>query len=524
VSAAQEDAPWPRVRNVIDALVSGLKTGRFIEEALESLCVELGASSAWSTLETKGHGPLHRSRTASFQGVSPAVLAQHVTEVLERVQSKRVTTAGRVPYDEVGSYVAVPLWSEPDQGAQAREFVGAMYLEFRGDQGTRAETLAFVESVATLLGGMIAQQTRIEATSEDLLVERATDRHESYLELDQVLAPESMCGIRDELRAAMGSGASIMILGESGTGKTQLGTAFARATRQEPIVRATLGMADDLNTITSELFGHERGAFSGAVSKRTGLVEHADGGTLILDEVLNLPPNAQKLLLDFTQFGLYRPLGYQRREPKTAKVRLISVTNGDVQEAIRERRFRQDLYYRIAMVPIVVPPLRERRQDIPGIARLYLHHVDSQGEWELSPDALDLLTAPHLPWEGNIRELEAVLERARSRARVSGTVDSIIDAAHFDLPADTSPPPSRSAAPPEALDDGDIATRWQKILETRDSLETSEKAIIEETLAACEGFVARAARVLGLSRTGLTSRMATLEIDADEFRRRRRER
>ena len=522
MSEGDDNALWPRVRNVLNALVSGLRTGRFIEEALESLCVELGASSAWSTLETKGHGPLHRSRTASFQGVSPAVLAQHVTEVLARVQGERVTTAGRVPYAEVGSYVAVPLWSEPDTRAKTCEFVGAMYLEFPGDQGTQAEILAFIESVAAVLGGMIAQQTRIEATSEDLLVERATDRHESYLELDQILAPESMRSIREELRAAMGSGASIMILGESGTGKTQLGTAFARAARQEPIVRATLGMADDLNTITSELFGHERGAFSGAVSKRKGLVEHADGGTLILDEVLNLPSNAQKLLLDFTQFGLYRPLGYQGREPKTAKVRLISVTNGDVQQAIKERRFRQDLYYRLATVPIVLPPLRERRQDIPRIAELYLHHVDSQTGWELSPDALDLLTAPHLPWEGNIRELEAVLERARSRARVSNGDDPVIDAEHFDLPSDTSSPSPPSEAP-DTLEEGDIATRWQKILETRDSLEASEKAIIEETLAACEGFVARAARVLSLSRTGLISRMSTLEIEADEFRRRRRE-
>jgi len=520
VSVVDDNAQWLRVRNVVNALVSGLRTGRFIEEALESLCVELDASSAWSTLETKGQGPLHRSRTAGFQGVSPAVLAQHVTEVLARVQGEQATIAGRVPYAEVGSYVAVPLWSEPDVSAKTREFVGATYLEFRGDQGTQTETLAFIEIVAALLGGMISQQTRIEATSEDLLVERATDRHDSYLELDQLLAPESMRGIREELRAAMGSGASIMILGESGTGKTQLGTAFARASRQEPIVRATLGMADDLNTITSELFGHERGAFSGAVSKRKGLVEHADGGTLILDEVLNLPSNAQKLLLDFTQFGLYRPLGYQGREPKTAKVRLISVTNGDFQQAIKDRRFRQDLYYRLATVPIVLPPLRERRQDIPKIATLYLHHVDSQTGWELSPDALDMLTSPHLPWEGNIRELEAVLERARNRARVSDGTDAVIDARHFDLPADTSSPPP--AVTPDVLEGGDITTRWQQILETRDSLEAGEKAIIEETLAACEGFVARAARVLSLSRTGLISRMATLQIEADEFRRRRR--
>lgn len=521
VSVGEDSAPLPELRNVINALVSGLRTGQFIEEALESLCVELGASSAWSTLETKGHGPLHRSRTASFEGVSPAVLAQHVTEVLERIQHDRTTTAGPVPYADMGSFVAVPLWSEPNTEAKTCEFVGAAYLEFPADQGTRPEVLVFIESVAALLGGMIAQQTRIENTSEDLAVERATDRHDSYLELDQLLAPTSMHGIGEELRAAMESGASIMILGESGTGKTQLGTAFARATSQEPIVRATLGMADDLNTITSELFGHERGAFSGAVSKRKGLVEHADGGTLILDEVLNLPSNAQKLLLDFTQFGLYRPLGYQGREPKTAKVRLISVTNGDVQQAIKERRFRQDLYYRLAKVPIVIPPLRERRQDIPKIATLFLHHLDGRTGWELSPDALDLLTSPHLPWDGNIRELEAVIERARNRARATGGSDPVIDAKHFDLPEDTS----SLAAPVESsdtLEGGDIATRWQRIMETRAGLEASEKAIIEETLAACEGFVARAARALSMSRTGLISRMATLQIEAEEFRRRRR--
>lgn len=527
VSPADDNAPWPPLRDVIDALVTGLKTGRFIEEALESLCVQLGASSAWSTLETKGQGPIHRSRTASFQGVSPAVLAQHVTEVLSRVQGDRVTTSGRVPYAELGSYVSVPLWSEPEVSAKTREFVGAMYLEFPGDQGTQTEILALIETVATLLGGMIWQQTRIESTREDLLVERATDRHDHYLELDQLLGPESMQGIREELRAAMGSGAAIMILGESGTGKTQLATAFARASHQEPIVRATLGMADDLNTITSELFGHERGAFSGAVSKRKGLVEHANGGTLILDEVLNLPSNAQKLLLDFTQFGLYRPLGYQGREPKTAKLRLISVTNGDVPQAVAEKRFRQDLYYRLATVPIVLPPLRERRHDIPKMATLYLHHADGQTGWELSPDALDLLTSPHLSWEGNIRELEAVLERARNRARLSEGGEPIIEAQHLDLPADGSSTGSAEASsaaePSDTFEDGDLSARWRQILETRDDLETREKAVIEETLEACEGFVARAARVLSLSRTGLISRMATLDIDANEFRRRRRE-
>jgi len=98
-----------------------------------------------------------------------------------------------------------------------------------------------------------------------------------------------------------------------------LAHSIAETSGKRPIVRATLGGSDDLNTITSELFGHERGSFSGATGRRVGLVEFANGGTLILDELLNLPPHAQKLLLDFTQFGTYRPLGYDRAEPKRAR-------------------------------------------------------------------------------------------------------------------------------------------------------------------------------------------------------------
>ena len=101
--------PWPRLREVVEAAVTGLQDGRFIEETLESLCVQLGAASAWSTLETKGGAPMHRSRTTSFHGVPPAVLALHVHDVLNQVQSKLRPIAGRVPYATEGSFIAVPL-------------------------------------------------------------------------------------------------------------------------------------------------------------------------------------------------------------------------------------------------------------------------------------------------------------------------------------------------------------------------------------------------------------------------------
>ncbi|MEM9195311.1 MAG: sigma 54-interacting transcriptional regulator [Myxococcota bacterium] len=508
--------------DIIAAVVTGLHSGRFIEETLEALCVAVGAASAWSTLELSGDGPMHRSRTTSFQGVSPAVLAQHVTEVLGQVEGGLRAVAGSVPYASSGSFIAVPLWSGPGSSRSGRKLLGAMYMEFPGTQGSSPATVEFVEAVGLLLGGVIAQQSLIDSTREDLRVERARDTHEHYLELDELLAPESMASIREEALSAIRGRASVMILGESGTGKTQLATSFARASAQDPIVRATLGLSDDLNTITSELFGHERGSFSGAVSKRKGLVEYADGGTLILDEVLNLQPHAQQLLLDFTQFGHYRPLGHQGREPKKADVRLISVTNGDMNAAIADKRFRQDLYYRLAIVPLILPPLRDRRQDIPKIAVRYLNRTDAHGEWELDAGAVDALTAPQLGWDGNIRELEAVMERARNRARASGSDETVIERRHLALlehepsvPPEASPdePSVRAGSPKEA-----IVEKWGQLRHDKRGLDLVERQLIEETLELTGGIVSRAARILAVPRTGLISRMVTLDVDPEKFK------
>ena len=240
--------------------------------------------------------------------------------------------------------------------------------------------------------------------------------------------------------------------------------------------------------------------------------------------MLNLPRHAQQLLLDFTQFGSYRPLGYQGREPKNADVRLISVTNGDMQKAIADKRFRQDLYYRLATVPIVLPPLRERRDDIPVIASRYLSRTNVDSEWELDGTAQDLLCASHLHWAGNVRELEAVLERARNRARADELRDPVIEARHLDLDGEhplrsSTVPPSMPASEPATGDR--IEDRWQHLGEQKQSLDAIEKSIIEDALAASEGIVARAARLLAVPRTGLISRMATLEIDPEKFKKRR---
>jgi transcriptional regulator with GAF, ATPase, and Fis domain len=172
-------------------------------------------------------------------------------------------------------------------------------------------------------------------------------------------------------------------------------------------------------------------------------------------------------------------------------------------------------------VPIVLPPLRARRHEIPAIALSYLRRTDGKTDWELDGSALELLTSAELPWDGNIRELEAVLERARNRARASSPNDAVIEARHLGLEGsgglDTKPPRASSMSPDARGQDG-IQGRWQQLAEQKTDLDALEKAIIEDALAACHGIVARASRMLSVPRTGLISRMATLGIDPERFK------
>jgi DNA-binding NtrC family response regulator len=389
---------------------------------------------------------------------------------------------------------------------------GVLYVDFRSPQQAVDERrVEFFMTAAALFGALLEQHERARKDRE-LLTEVRSLFVESRQtpKLDELLAVRGMDAIRQELSASLSSEAPMLILGESGTGKTVLAHAIAEASGRRPIVRATLGSSDDPNTITSELFGHERGAWSGATGKRVGLVEYANGGTLILDEILGLPAHAQKILLDFTEFGAYRPLGYQGAEPKRAHVRIIAATNADVRAAIKEQRFRPDLYYRLAGITIDLPPLRARRDDVPALTEAILRRLDPSRTWTLSAGLRQLLVSPDIAWSGNVRQLDRAVERARERALARDGEATELVPEHF-APRDIDGTPIEPVPAPPVQP---LSTRWQKVHADRATLEELEKDVLRQALTEAGGVVAYAARALGIARTTLSSRLEALGIRA----------
>ncbi len=336
---------------------------------------------------------------------------------------------------------------------------------------------------------------------------------------DSVVGDETgLKGVMQRVSLVAPSDAPVLILGETGSGKEVVARAVHQRSARAagPFLRVNCG-AIPTELIDSELFGHERGSFTGAVATRKGWFERADGGTLLLDEVAELQPAAQVRLLRVLQDGTFERVGGQT--PLHVSVRVIAATNRDLRQMVAEGTFREDLWYRLAVFPVHIPPLRERLDDIPQMAahfalraakRLGLPpHIPSQSDCEL-------LVRYH--WPGNVRELAAVVERAAilgdgRRLDFAGALGLAAGALDLDVRVDPAAAPPERAAPsalqPEAMQ-VDVA-----------ALDEAMKQHIERALARCHGRVEGpfgAAKVLRINPNTLRSRMRKLGIDARRFR------
>ena len=296
------------------------------------------------------------------------------------------------------------------------------------------------------------------------------------------LVGESECFLRvvEKIPLLAHTDATVLITGETGTGKELFARAIHYHGRRQgkPFIPVNCGALPD-QLLENELFGHAKGAFTHAFSPQPGLVAEAEGGTLFLDEIETLSASAQTKLLRFLQDREYRPLGSPKS--KVADVRIIAATNADLRQLIIEKHFREDLYYRLHVLTLSVPPLRERLDDIPLLAAHFASRYGRQqgrGTLRLSSSALQKLLA--YPWPGNVRELEGVIQQAM-----------ILNPAQTLRPEDINLPiPSRR----EGADGGTL--REAKASAVR----AFERAYLTKLLTAAHGNITRAAEAAGKER------------------------
>jgi two-component system response regulator HydG len=323
---------------------------------------------------------------------------------------------------------------------------------------------------------------------------RARDAHARAAALDEDRAretgplglvgdSEAMRRVRDQIRKVAATDATVLILGESGTGKELVARALHEASRrrERPFVSVSCAALPE-GLLESELFGHERGAFTGALRRKIGRFELADGGTLFLDEVGEVPPPIQVKLLRVLQERRFERVGGE--ETIEVDVRLLSATNRDLARRASEGRFREDLYYRLAIVPLALPPLRERPEDVEPLARHFLaKHAAriGRGIAGFEPEALAVLRRH--AWPGNVRELENAVQQAMvfcdgDRVRPE------------DLPATL-----RQASPALPVPTGDRSLT--------EILEDLERQLVMAAYGKARGVKAEAARLLGIKPSAL---------------------
>jgi formate hydrogenlyase transcriptional activator len=361
--------------------------------------------------------------------------------------------------------------------------------------------LAAMSECRQLLGKLEVQAAELQQTqAQNDALRRQAEQQNDYLK-DEIKADQSFTSLigdslaMQQVRAGIlqvaRTDSNVLILGETGTGKELIARAIHKiSTRRQHLLVKVNCAALAPGVIASELFGHEAGAFTGASRRRLGRFELAHRGSIFLDEIGEVPLDVQVLLLRVLQERVIERVG--GNEPIAVDVRVIAATHRDLQEAIRAGRFRSDLFYRLNVFPLEVPPLRERKEDIPALAEHFVQHFARRMNRKirpLSPSALDLLMG--YSWPGNIRELENILERA---IIVAPGAEIAVDPTWLACPA---PPAAKKP-------DGSFAD--------------VERRTILDALAACGGKVygtGGAARKLGLKPSTLYGKMRKFGISRD---------
>ncbi len=380
------------------------------------------------------------------------------------------------------AFLCVPITSGP-------EVIGTISVDRRQDaRGATLEAdLQLLTVVATMVGQAVKQRREQLAESEKVTREtRRAQREAGELAIQNLIGnSKEMNGVIDLIEQVGPTDVTVLIRGESGTGKELIANALhALSERREgPLVAVNCGSIPE-HLVESELFGHVRGAFTGALSHRVGKFEAANGGTLFLDEIGDLSPPSQVKLLRALQARVVERVGENRARPIDCRV--IAATNANLEKAIEQGKFREDLYYRLNVFPVFVPPLHQRRSDITLLAEHFVAKFAAEHRREvhrISDEAMELMLAYR--WPGNVRELENCMSRAVLVSR-----DGVVR--ERDLP-----PSLHGASGGEAARTGNL----------HDMMMGYEREILVGALRAAQGNQAQAARALGTTARILSYRL-----------------
>ena len=394
--------------------------------------------------------------------------------------------------NETGLVVLPVLLENKPLGTFAAEFVTGENFDFE-------QTRQFLEIVASLIAQAFKVEAAISAERQRLAAENSHLRQElkERYDFSQIIGNSNvMRQVYDQVSQVARSNATVLLRGESGTGKEMIAHAihYNSLRSKQPFVKVNCAALPE-TLIESELFGYERGAFTGAERRRKGRFELADGGTIFLDEIGDLPPQTQIKLLRVIQEREFERLG--GTETIKVNVRLITATNKNLEEAIAQGTFREDLFYRLNVFTIFLPPLRERKSDILLLAEHFLAKYEREhGKIikRISTPAIDMLASYHFP--GNVRELENVIERA-----VLVCDEQVIHGHHL----------------PPTLQTAEVSGTVTQVTLTA-AIEAYESNLIQDALKSTRGNVARAAKMLDSTERILGYKIKKYGIAPKRFR------
>ena len=491
----------------------------------------------------------HREREAVIQLVtlrlaeavaSRALLLRELAAVIrQETEAERVVILE--PDEEQGQRVVIAQgFDKSEATAIADEFASvdndearkrftekhnAALITLQSTNALPATLLISPRDRAQLSGGLTLEPLlRVVELGMDVCALRARAQTGSSAEEDGVLAGASlmpgfihsspaMTRLVEEVHKIRSSDVTVLVTGESGTGKELVARAIhALSSRRQKVFVPFNCTAVPKELSEGYLFGHRRGAFTGAVSDSPGVIRTAAGGTLFIDEVGDLPLDVQPKLLRFLQEGEIQPLG--ERQPIQVDVRIIAATNTDLEEMVAQGRFREDLYYRLNVIRLRVPPLRERRSEIATIVNYYINHYSAKfgrRDIHITPQAVDLLMVAD--WPGNVRQLCNEIQRIVARVENGSLI----------TPDYLSPELSRVSLPAIPLPTetvlgvtmGRSMTVPLENVTLADALSEVERRMISEALRKHKGNISRAARELGLTRRGLYLKLERYEINAN---------